>query len=207
MGTTMACAQCHTHKYDPITITEYFRSYAFLNQSADSDKRDESPLHEIYPPGVKAKREQWMKESAAAEAAFKLVKPGSDWLAGYDEWLAKKPSLADKALKAAVDAPKDKRTKAQDNLLRQHYVRNVSPATKAERSRADALKKQIADSAPVTVPIMQDLVGEKRRKTFVQAPPATGRPSATRSTKACRRTSPAGRRPIPRTAWASRAGS
>ena len=54
MGTTMACAQCHTHKYDPITITEYFRSYAFLNQSADSDKRDEAPLHEIYPPGVKA---------------------------------------------------------------------------------------------------------------------------------------------------------
>jgi len=168
MGTTMACAQCHTHKYDPITITEYFRSYAFLNQSADSDKRDEAPLHEIYPPGVKAQREQWMKESTAAEAVFKLVKPGSDWLAGYDEWLAKKPNLADKALKAAVDAPKDKRTKAQDNLLRQHYVRNVSPATKAERARADMLKKQIADSAPVTVPIMQDLVGEKRRKTFVQ---------------------------------------
>jgi len=168
MGTTMACAQCHTHKYDPITITEYFRSYAFLNQSADSDKRDEAPLHEIYPPGVKAQREQWMKESTAAEAVFKLVKPGSDWLAGYDEWLAKKPNLADKALKAAVDAPKDKRTKAQDNLLRQHYVRNVSPATKAERARADMLKKQIADSAPVTVPIMQDLIGEKRRKTFVQ---------------------------------------
>jgi len=168
MGTTMACAQCHTHKYDPITITEYFRSYAFLNQSADSDKRDEAPLHEIYPPGMKAQREQWMKESTAAEAVFKLVKPGSDWLAGYDDWLAKKPNLADKALKAAVDAPKDKRTKAQDNLLRQHYVRNVSPATKAERARADMLKKQIADSAPVTVPIMQDLVGEKRRKTFVQ---------------------------------------
>jgi mono/diheme cytochrome c family protein len=166
MGTTMACAQCHTHKYDPITITEYFQSYAFLNQSADSDKKDESPLHEIYPPGVKAKRDQWMKESAAAEAAFKKTEP--TWLAGFDEWLAKKPKSADKALKAALDAPKDKRTKAQDNLLRQHYVRNVSPATKAERAKADALKKQIADSAPVTVPIMQDLAGEKRRKTFVQ---------------------------------------
>jgi hypothetical protein len=168
MGTTMACAQCHTHKYDPITITEYFQSYAFLNQSADSDKKDESPLHEIYPTGVKAKRDQWMKESAVAEAVFKPAKPNPTWLAGYEEWLAKNPKLADKALKAALEAPKEKRTKAQDNLLRQHYVRNVSPATKAERAKADALKKQIADSAPVTVPIMQDLAGEKRRKTFVQ---------------------------------------
>ncbi|MFZ9980125.1 MAG: PSD1 and planctomycete cytochrome C domain-containing protein [Opitutales bacterium] len=166
MGTTMACAQCHTHKYDPITITEYFRSYAFLNQSADSDKRDEAPLYEIYPPGMKAQRDQWMKESAAAEAAFK--KPSPAWLDGFEAWLAKNPKPGDKALKAALDAPKDKRTKAQDNLLRQHYVRNVSPASKAERAKADLLKKQIADSAPVTVPVMQDLVGEKRRKTFVQ---------------------------------------
>ena len=166
MGTTMACAQCHTHKYDPITITEYFRSYAFLNQSADSDKRDESPLLEIYPPGGKARRDQWMKDSAAAEAAFK--KPAPAWLAGYDEWLAKKPKLADKPLKAALDAPKEKRSKAQDKLLADYYVRNVSPATKAERARADELKKQIAASAPVTVPIMQDLTGEQRRKTFIQ---------------------------------------
>jgi hypothetical protein len=166
MGTTMACAQCHTHKYDPITITEYFQSYAFLNQSADSDKRDEAPLHEIYPPGVKAQRDQWMKDSAAAEAAFKKSDP--TWLAGFDEWLAKKPNLMDKALKAALDAPKDKRTKAQDNLLRQHYVRNVSPATKAQRAAADDLKQKIAQSAPVTVPIMKDLPADKRRKTFVQ---------------------------------------
>ena len=166
MGTTMACAQCHTHKYDPITITEYFQSYAFLNQSADSDKRDEAPLHEIYPPGVKAQREQWMKDSAAAEAIFK--KPDPAWLAGFDEWLAKKPKSADKALKAALEAPKDKRTKAQDNLLRQHYVRNISAATKAQRAVADGLKQQIAQSAPVTVPIMQDLPADKRRKTFVQ---------------------------------------
>ena len=33
MGTSMACAQCHTHKYDQITQTEYFGLYAILNQS------------------------------------------------------------------------------------------------------------------------------------------------------------------------------
>ncbi|MEY3911918.1 MAG: hypothetical protein RLY37_1386, partial [Verrucomicrobiota bacterium] len=68
----------------------------------------------------------------------------------------------------ALGAPKEKRTKAQEKLLSDHYVRNVSPATKAERALADGLKKQIAASAPVTVPIMQDLAGDKRRKTFIQ---------------------------------------
>ncbi|MFN9915241.1 MAG: DUF1549 domain-containing protein, partial [Pirellulaceae bacterium] len=47
MGTTMACAQCHSHKYDPISQREYFESYAFFNQSADADRKDESPLHEM----------------------------------------------------------------------------------------------------------------------------------------------------------------
>ena len=35
MGLTMACAQCHTHKYDPITQREYFQLYAFLDNTDD----------------------------------------------------------------------------------------------------------------------------------------------------------------------------
>ncbi|WP_231691085.1 PSD1 and planctomycete cytochrome C domain-containing protein [Aureliella helgolandensis] len=33
MGLTLGCCQCHTHKYDPITHTEYFQIMAFLNNS------------------------------------------------------------------------------------------------------------------------------------------------------------------------------
>ena len=47
MGTTMACAQCHTHKYDPITQEEYFKFFAILNNTQDADRRDESPLLQI----------------------------------------------------------------------------------------------------------------------------------------------------------------
>jgi len=44
MGTTIACAQCHTHKYDPITQEEFFQVYAVFNNTADADRRNEAPV-------------------------------------------------------------------------------------------------------------------------------------------------------------------
>jgi len=44
MGMTMNCAQCHTHKYDPIYHEEYYRLYAFFNQTADADHDNDRPL-------------------------------------------------------------------------------------------------------------------------------------------------------------------
>ncbi|MEM9659086.1 MAG: DUF1549 domain-containing protein, partial [Planctomycetota bacterium] len=36
LGLTTQCAQCHTHKYDPLTHEEYFGLYAFLNNCNES---------------------------------------------------------------------------------------------------------------------------------------------------------------------------
>ena len=36
LGLTTSCAQCHTHKYDPITHDEYFGMFAFLNNAHES---------------------------------------------------------------------------------------------------------------------------------------------------------------------------
>ncbi len=84
MGTTMACAQCHTHKFDPITINEYFQFYAFLNQSADSDKKDEVPLHSFETPETKRQRGRLKSEIDALEQRF--AKPAPAWLTGLDAW-------------------------------------------------------------------------------------------------------------------------
>ena len=42
MGVTMGCAKCHSHKYDPITQEDYYRFFAFFNQTADADR--ETPV-------------------------------------------------------------------------------------------------------------------------------------------------------------------
>ncbi|MEW4565253.1 DUF1553 domain-containing protein [Bremerella sp. JC770] len=70
MGLTMECAQCHTHKYDPITQKEYFEFFAIFNQSADADRRDEAPLHQWFTEEQKAK--QASVKSQIDEAKAKL---------------------------------------------------------------------------------------------------------------------------------------
>jgi mono/diheme cytochrome c family protein len=35
LGLTVQCAQCHTHKYDPIEQVDYYRMFAFLNSCAE----------------------------------------------------------------------------------------------------------------------------------------------------------------------------
>ena len=43
MGLTTGCAQCHTHKYDPITHTDYYAMFALLNNADEPDVVVEDP--------------------------------------------------------------------------------------------------------------------------------------------------------------------
>jgi mono/diheme cytochrome c family protein len=166
MGTTMACAQCHTHKYDPITITEYYQFYDLLNQTADADRKDEAPVHEIITPELREQRRQWSETSAALEKELAAIR--DDWLAGFEPWLKTKPALNDAKLKTILAKPAAERAPAEVKQLQAHYVRHISPATAAQRRELGQLAKQLADTKPVTVPVMMELPPDQRRASHIQ---------------------------------------
>ncbi len=58
LGLTIGCAQCHDHKFDPITQREYYQLFAFLNNQ-------DEPTMRVYPPGVDGAT--WVKELRQSE--------------------------------------------------------------------------------------------------------------------------------------------
>ena len=84
MGMTMGCGQCHSHKYDPISQREYYRFFAFFNNTEDADKNDEAPT--LLTPTPRQAEQIGLVEAAIADAESRLNRQTPELDAAQAEW-------------------------------------------------------------------------------------------------------------------------
>ncbi|MCE9564556.1 MAG: PSD1 and planctomycete cytochrome C domain-containing protein [Planctomycetes bacterium] len=89
LGLTTGCAQCHTHKFDPITHTEYFKLFAFLNNA------DEPELAVPTPEQAK-KRAELQQRIEEMEAKLLDRLPHEQRTKLFDAWCAAEHKIATK---------------------------------------------------------------------------------------------------------------
>ncbi len=73
LGMTIGCAQCHDHKYDPISQHEYYQLFAYFNQSVETGlvtKDDPPPTLEVPSPAQEAVLRRSREQREAAEQDF-----------------------------------------------------------------------------------------------------------------------------------------
>ncbi len=114
LGLTLACAECHNHKHDPLKQDEFYRVYAFFNNLDDEDPSIPLPGEtERYQTSLAA----WEKETAALEAklaeeAESLTKRQEKWEAGLGElppspWTVLHPAKAESGAGDTMTIEKD----------------------------------------------------------------------------------------------------
>ncbi|HWY77211.1 MAG TPA: DUF1549 and DUF1553 domain-containing protein, partial [Verrucomicrobiae bacterium] len=77
LGLTIQCAQCHNHKFDPLTQVEYYRLFAFLNNDHESSMV-------VYTPDQDQLRANLLREMRDLEEGLRHTT--SDWKARMDAW-------------------------------------------------------------------------------------------------------------------------
>jgi len=75
MATSIGCAQCHNHKYDPITQKEYFQVFAIFNNTADADRPDEAPVLPFWTEELLQKKRNLQEQIRQLEASLQGKKP------------------------------------------------------------------------------------------------------------------------------------
>ncbi len=68
LGLTIQCAQCHNHKFDPLTQAEYYKLFAFLNNTTEGSVA-------VYTPQEQMKRADLFRQIHEIEADLKHREP------------------------------------------------------------------------------------------------------------------------------------
>jgi hypothetical protein len=185
LGLTMACAQCHDHKYDPLTQRDYYSLLDAFNRVPESGTpqyfssriRVANPVLELPTAENQARIAEFESQIAAAD---KEAKVAAD--AAYQGWLlglaaSGKPEeivgLEDPSA-AILRKPEKERTddekKTLEARLRKHFEDKVRPSLAGklpQLAKLEGIKKQLADYKADKLPRVMIMSDAQPRETKI----------------------------------------
>ncbi len=153
LGLTLGCTQCHSHKFDPVSQSDYYSLFAFFN-SIDEDGGagpGAKPLLSYQPPLASRAVEEAQRiveERKPLEAAAKRQAEAQfpDWLAqqtarvksGFQAWHALVPSSVTSAEGTVLKHESDGIVQASGPVLRQDDYRIIASLPKTFMASNDS---------------------------------------------------------------------
>lgn len=133
LGLTVGCAQCHDHKFDPISQKDFYQLTAFFNSTDELDI--DAPLPGETDPFLAAQPE-YRRNREALLAEYKVAHHQEPWEArmkearanpgkwtDWDHALDALTKYLDHSL-AILDTPPARRTQNQTDSLTDHFIKN-----------------------------------------------------------------------------------
>jgi uncharacterized protein DUF1549/uncharacterized protein DUF1553/cytochrome c len=169
LGTTLECAQCHDHKYDPFTQRDYYQLFAFFNstalEAARSDPKVPGSIRFLGPslalpdPDREAQRQQAASEierlDRQLEARRQELTPDlGQWEASLAGSIAGEQTPADIA--AILKTPAGTRTAAETRRLLEFRLEQDTAGARLKQQRAALAEAQKELRAPSTL-VMTEL--------------------------------------------------
>ena len=181
LGLTMGCSKCHEHKFDPLTMRDYYGLYDVFNQTSEDGigrSGQAAPAMDMSTPAelerVKTTSEK-VKQVAAEVEAFELTK----WPRP-----AGKPLTESDAIKLPGNLPSyiaktEPKNRGVDPLLEAvNYFKDKDAGyTKLLQKLLAAVRARVAATSAVTKVMIMDTT-PKVRETFVLEKGAYDKPSA-----------------------------
>ena len=157
MAMTVACAQCHDHRYDPITQADYYRLRAVFDPAYnwESWRAPAQRLYSLYSPEERAKAAEIEVKAKEIEAeARAMSKKFLDEI--FEVEIKKVPEAEQAAFRIARDTPKEKHTPEQKALIKKYpsalatYSLNLYDQKKQDIVEAKmAEAKKLRDTKPL----------------------------------------------------------
>ena len=183
LGLTMACAQCHDHKYDPITMKDYYSLMDAFNRVPErGTPQFFSSRIRVAPPFVELPTEENKARMDELEKLIKSLEPAEQKVVqeAFTKWSSevrqdeKKrkdlPEPVQKLLQKNQDQLKAEEAKSLQDGLRKHFDEKVKTGlvgSAPEVSKVATLRKQLADYKADKLPRVMIMSDSNPRETKI----------------------------------------